>query len=242
MKKIKVLICMVLLSITMMACSRSNQMIKNETTKTNKTAENEISETKNPKYVRQEPITKISSEVNDKIHKIGEKFTILGIDENDNDVVGMECTVNSAKIYNNPKEAGFKKDQLIEPEVYLKLDPNNPEVIYMDEVMKSKIVVCDLTLKNIALGEENITEFSIMNKGKDGEIVDVGFPIYFSKPKSKSEYYHLVWLKGQTVNVQVAWIIDEKTLQLDESIEKSLYLMSGSDSNAQFEEIVDLGL
>ncbi len=183
-------------------------------------------------------------EESENFYRIGEKIETIDTDQNEKDFVASEYTVNSAKIYNNPSEAGIEKEALCENVEYYKgLLPDNCELTDRDTAMDSKILVCDLTIKNIDIRTCNITEFVLVYEKEDKELVRVGFPAYFSAPKNMStEYYDYDLLEGKSMTVQVGWMIDEKVLEVEPLDKEHFFLVQNFGSNPKYEKVIALDL
>lgn len=180
----------------------------------------------------------------DSYYELGDQIELIEPGGDKPDYVGLEYTVNSAQIYSNPSEAGIEKDSLCESaECYKGLQPEAPECIERDDAMNSKILLCDMTIKNINKQENNIDDFSLTYENDNKELVMVGFPVYFSNPKNmQSEYYNYVLLEGQSMTVQVGWIVDEDVLEVDQLDEKRLFLVQKFGSDAEHMKVIALGL
>ena len=152
------------------------------------------------------------------IHKMGTQLEAKEMIKNTPRLI-FKYTLNKAKVYANPKAAGLKEKQLIPVDSYVSSSDDAGRLTVKDE-MKMQVILCDLTITNIKDDDPMITNFEIMYEGSDGNLQEIGYPIYFSHHTGgvdDAEYYHFTLEPGKTVNCQVAWscnIKDFKNQQL----------------------------
>lgn len=177
-------------------------------------------------------------------YELGENIEIMEPGNDQTDHVAFEYTVNSATIYNSPSEIGIEKESLAKTVSYYKgLQPEMPESIEPETTINSKFLLCDITIKNINSQMNNITVFSLTYENENKELVMVGFPVYFSNPMNmESKYYDYELLEGQSMTVQVGWMVDKDVLEVDEIDEKRLFLVQQFGSDAKYMKTIALGL
>ncbi len=159
--------------------------------------------------------------------QIGETFDAMGLKNENDTFVRLECTVKKAKLYNKPSEAGIDTDKLIQCDYYKKAD--EPELIPASISADSTMLLCDIEIKNIADDEPDATEFTLVSKNSKGDAEIVAYPNYFSQPENAdTQYYHFHLAKGSTQTVQVGWY-----LNLNDFKKENLYLATGFDSSSE---------
>ena len=147
------------------------------------------------------------------VHKMGEQLEAKDLNRNTNTPeIMFKYTLNKAKVYTNPKAAGLKEKQLIPVDSYPAFSDDSKWLTVKDE-MKMQVILCDLTITNIADNDPWIIYYKIVYEGTDGNLHEIGNPIYFSHHTGgvdDAQYYRLALAPGKTVNCQVAWACNIK--------------------------------
>lgn len=138
--------------------------------------------------------------------------------------LNQEFKINDAVIYNTPNDAKIERDKLTEADCYLELSPEKVKFLDLNTVEKSKIMMVDFTVKSVSDNMYNITCLELAYKKEDNEMICLGSPVYFSDAKTLREYYHYVLPKGESKNMKVAWIVDEKTLKIKNFDKERIYI------------------
>lgn len=162
---------------------------------------------------KSEKTTNGSELLQDKVLQLGETEPLCFPTTDDPERIGIECTVNSAKLYNTPEEAGLEEAELLTDEDLLYDIETRMPALPVD-TSKLSFLLCDVSIKNINLdlGELNITELQVAGLMPDGkELRSTGLPAYFSEAadeKDGPKYYHLDIPAGQSADVKIGWWID----------------------------------
>lgn len=118
---------------------------------------------------------------------------------------GAEYTLQRAQLLPTSEQAGISSQQL------LPIDPiidQNGTVIEQDPA-KLHFLLCDITVKNVDADIMDISMFSVVYAPSDqSTIVSMGLPAYFSHPKNSDAPYQYRLGKGQSMEVQIAWLVD----------------------------------
>lgn len=159
--------------------------------------------------------------------RVGEPFDAMSLRNKNDKYVLWECTVQKAKLYSKPSEAGIDTNKLIQCDYYK--NPDDPKTIPTSVSADSMMLLCDIEIKNIADDQPNVTELTLVSKNSKGDAEIVAFPNYFSQPENpKTKYYSLNLAKGSTKTVQVGWYIN-----LNDFKKESLYLAMGYDTGME---------
>lgn len=162
---------------------------------------------------KSEKTTNGSELLQDKVLQLGETEQLCFPTIDDPERIGIECTVNAAKLYNTPEEAGLEEAELL-TDTDLLYDIETRLPVSPLDTSKLSFLLCDVSIKNINLdlGELNITELQVAGLKPDGkELRSTGLPAYFSEAADEvggPKYYHLDIPTGQSVDVKIGWWID----------------------------------
>lgn len=176
--------------------------------------------------------------------KMFQKDKVVGLGEteplyfptNDNpERIGIECTVNAAKLYNTPEEAGLDGTQVRTDAGDLLYDMDTEMPVPLD-TSKVSFLLCDVKIKNINLDLDqlNITALDVVCLTADGnELRHTGLPAYFSEASdelSGQKYYDYELSAGQSMDAKIGWWID-----LGQCKKENLYVMYnfGGDLDTQ---------
>ena len=84
------------------------------------------------------------------IYNIGDEIQVKNVDYGTNrEYVAKSYIVNSVKIYDTAAEIDGVQDKLIETDYYMGADPEKPAILKKDEVACGKLLLCDISVKNI---------------------------------------------------------------------------------------------
>lgn len=162
----------------------------------------------------------------DKVLQLGETAS-LGFPTVDNPKrIGAECTVNAAKLYNNPKEAGLDEKKVLTDAGDLLYDIETEIPVSPLDTSKLSFLLCDVSIKNISLdlGELNITMLNVAGLTSDGkELRHTGLPAYYSEAVheiSDRHFYDFDIPAGQSVDIKIGWWID-----LEQYKKENLYVI-----------------
>lgn len=150
--------------------------------------------------------------------------------------------VNSVKIYDTAAEIDGVQDKLIETDYYMGADPEKPAILKKDEVACGKLLLCDISVKNI---EDEICTVGDISLVYDinGVCQLLGYPVYFSNAKDNEHgIYDYTLVQGQSLDAQIGFCVDPALLQIDNMDLNKLYLsvnFNGDEENRQF---IDPGL
>ena len=162
---------------------------------------------------KSEKTTNGSELLQDKVLQMGETEPLCFPTKDDPERIGIECTVNAAKLYNTPEEAGLDKTEVLK-EGDLLYDIETEAPVSPLDTSKLSFLLCDVSIKNVNLdlGELNITDLQVAGLKPDGkELRSTGLPAYFSEAADEmdgSKYYHLDIPAGQSVDAKIGWWID----------------------------------
>ncbi len=155
----------------------------------------------------------------------------------------QEYKVNSAKIYDGVLNSDIDESKLMEADYNWELSYEHTKFVTKEEIIKSKILICDVSVKNIDGDEHNITDLSLVYKNKKNQMLFIGYPVYFSGPKeNKIDGNDYVLLKGQTMEAKIAWILDSDISGVQEYDLDRVYLATGFDGLAGIQEYVKLDI
>ncbi len=183
--------------------------------------------------------------------KMFQKDKVVGLGEteplcfptNDNpERIGIECTVNAAKLYNTPEEAGLDGTQVRTDTDDLLYDMETEVPVPLD-TSKVSFLLCDVKIKNINLdlGELNITALDVVCLTPDGkELRHSGLPAYFSEASDEMggpQYYDFELPVGQSMDAKIGWWID-----LEQYKKENLYVMYNFGGNLDIQRLWELDL
>lgn len=160
-----------------------------------------------------EKTTNGSELLQDKVLQMGETEPLCYPTKDDSERIGIECTVNAAKLYNTPEEAELDKAEVL-TEGDLLYDIETEAPVSPLDTSKLSFLLCDVSIKNVNLdlGELNITDLQVAGLKPDGkELRSTGLPAYFSEAADEMggpKYYHLDIPAGQSVDAKIGWWID----------------------------------
>ena len=159
------------------------------------------------------------------IYNIGDEIQVKNVDYGTNrEYVAKSYIVNSVKIYDTAAEIDGVQDKLIETDYYMGADPEKPAILKKDEVACGKLLLCDISVKNI---EDEICTVGDISLVYDinGVCQLLGYPV-----------------QGQSLDAQIGFCVDPALLQIDNMDLNKLYLsvnFNGDEENRQF---IDPGL
>lgn len=160
-----------------------------------------------------EKTTNGSELLQDKVLQMGETEPLCYPTKDDPERIGIEYTVNAAKLYNTPEEAELDKAEVL-TEGDLLYDIETEAPVSPLDTSKLSFLLCDVSIKNVNLdlGELNITDLQVAGLKPDGkELRSTGLPAYFSEAADEMggpKYYHLDIPAGQSVDAKIGWWID----------------------------------
>lgn len=178
----------------------------------------------------------------DNVHALGEMASLLDPTPQNPNMVGMECTVKAAALYDKPEAANIARTQVLTSgDCHLDLKTGMPAPL---DFSKVHFLLCDVTIKNIhtGLGDTNITALSLVYLLPDTKkLVSVAvLPAYFSKSQSDvnaSDYFHYKLRVGQSMDAKIGWWVD-----LDECKKENLYVMYNYGGDKKFQQAWKLDL
>ena len=174
------------------------------------------------------------------VYKVGEEVEVKRpTDEDENNII-YKVKVNSAKVYENPLEAGIAKERLVSSDYYG--ISKEPKVKEIDEIASGKILLCDIDITNInEEADGNITFLDLVLENSDKELNAVGLPVYLSNSiavnSEDSNMYHFNLEKGKNTNLQVGFPVDDDVLKAGK-----LYLVDSYMAKEKLVSYIDLGL
>lgn len=182
------------------------------------------------------------------IHNVGDKVEFVTRNSRNEDFKLLKtCTINSATVYEQALDSGISESDFSQAEIYEKLSPLEPHLKLPEEFLNSRFLLCDLSIgyEDLYLEEnpehtDNITFLELIYVYDDKSYVQVGFPCYLSNGLEGSEQWNYNVSSGETVNLQVGWIVDAELFKLDEFDLSRLYL--GRMGDEDFMRVIYLGL
>lgn len=177
------------------------------------------------------------------IYNIGDEIQVKNVDYGTNrEYVAKSYIVNSVKIYDTAAEIDGVQDKLIETDYYMGADPEKPAILKKDEVACGKLLLCDISVKNIEDEICTVGDISLVYE-INGACQLLGYPIYFSNAKDNEHgIYDYTLVQGQSLDAQIGFCVDPALLQIDNMDLSKLYLsvnFNGDEENRQF---IDLRL
>ena len=94
-------------------------------------------------------------------------------------------------------------------------DPEKPAILKKDEVACGKLLLCDISVKNI---EDEICTVGDISLVYDinGVCQLLGYPVYFSNAKDNEHgIYDYTLVQGQSLDAQIGFCVDHAFLQIN---------------------------
>ncbi len=229
MKKIFLSMPILMMSILLASCGLSNDIqgidsipktvesdyLSSVTPETNSSGENISSKSEDDLLALKEASGESWEEedvfLSSQILKKGETMQVLSPTNEDPENHGVDITLNEAKVFDSPEDAGLDRSQILENAENYDTSGN----LEWCDVNEGKILVCDITVDNINDDEDlHMGTFMIAYADPDTNKVTMVScaPVYLSASISNvtsSDYHHFQLPKGESKDMKVAWMIQE---------------------------------